>query len=123
VHLLLVVVSPTPLRIDYVVIPVARYGDFLTETQRQRSFMPRKFSGMTFSVSRYGFIQRYDSKITMYHYRGSCKTVDTSAHTSSFLVETWFGLDAADFRVACVHGFKIEVSELEEPNLPCVRFP
>lgn len=70
----------------------------------------------------YGFVERYSNQVTMYHYRGSCQTVSASGH-KSFLVETWFGLDAADFRVASVHGFTIELSEAKETNLPSIRFP
>jgi hypothetical protein len=41
----------------------------------------------------------------------------------SFVVETWFGLGAAEFLISSIHGFEVNLEDRGESSaLRCVRF-
>lgn len=70
----------------------------------------------------YGFVERSPEHAALFHFRGHSSTVALSRSGKSFIVQTWFGPGAADFRVASLHGFELSLRDAPH-GLPCVRFP
>jgi hypothetical protein len=71
----------------------------------------------------YGFVEKRNEEVALYHYRGGyCVCVSLPRDATHFGVETWFGLGAAQFRVASLHPFKLVLGEGGDDTTPCVRF-
>lgn len=71
----------------------------------------------------YGFVERRNEEISLYHFRGYSARAEVQPDIRTFVVETWFGLGAADFRVASLHPFNLVLDEASASTVPCVRFP
>jgi hypothetical protein len=82
-----------------------------------------KVPNATFPVwTPYGFVERRNEEIALYHYRGGyCDCVSIATDAREFAVETWFGLGAAQFRAASLHSFKLALGEKRDGR-SCVRF-
>lgn len=71
----------------------------------------------------YGIVMREDGKLQLYHCRGICDQASLPSSQEYFPVETWFGNEAADFRIASLHSFDIEMLTNWDAKVPCLRFP
>ena len=70
----------------------------------------------------YGFVIREQENVELYTLRGSTAQLTLPANTKSFVVETWFGLGPAEFRVASLHRFALALVP-DTNNDPLIRFP
>jgi len=73
----------------------------------------------------YGFVERQLEAISLYHYHvgGHSAKAQIASGAANFAIETWFGASAAEFRVARLHEFKIDLRQSLNPAFPSVRFP
>ena len=71
----------------------------------------------------YGFIERERDCIRLYQFRGHTAELETPPNTKSFVVETWFGIGPAEFRVASLHRFKLAIVQSADSSTRCLRFP
>jgi hypothetical protein len=73
----------------------------------------------------YGYVERMAQKIALFHYhaRGHSVSLQIPPDATTFSVETWFGPGPAEFRVACLHEFKLALCDKADPATPSVRFP
>ena len=68
----------------------------------------------------YGFVLREGGRIALFQVRGATAFSEIRPDAGAFVVETWFGPGAADFRVASLHAFDLALDA--ESSLPSVRF-
>jgi hypothetical protein len=67
----------------------------------------------------YGFVEIAEGIIRLFDYAGLTQTTKLDGQRR-FFVETWFGEGAADFRVASLHGFTLNI--VAQGGKPSVRF-
>ena len=70
----------------------------------------------------YGFIRVAASEVRLYSYRGLLERAEMHSGNPRFVVETWFGQGAAQFRIASLYSFKINIGKLVPKGVPRVRF-
>lgn len=106
------------------------YFQKLSITARQRKFGEPQVWHFAFRVpdatfpiwTPYGFVERRTDEIALYHIRGYTASIKTQFEVETFAVETWFGIAAAEFRVASLHPFTLALDQAVDATTPCVRF-
>ena len=71
--------------------------------------------------SPYGFVETDGERIRILSYRGELETVARSGRERAVAVETWLGPGSAEFRIASLHEFKLQVGA-DRRKQACVRF-
>jgi hypothetical protein len=106
------------------------YFQRLTVTAEHREFSEPQVWHFAFRVpgakrpvwTPYGFIQREGDRARLYQFRGQTAELQTPLGSTSFVVETWFGIGPAEFRVASLHPFELAVVRSADTSTRCLRF-
>lgn len=71
----------------------------------------------------YGFIERERERVRLYQFRGHMAELEIPLDSKSFVVETWFGIGPAEFRVASLHRSNLAIVHNVHTLTHCLRFP
>ena len=106
------------------------YGRILIESPRAHDFSDpqvwyfahRDTGVRNASWHPYGFVQRMGVELSLFNFSGLTDRAEMVAAPRRFCVETWFGEGAAQFRVASLHDYRLEIAVAANPGVPSVRF-
>lgn len=106
------------------------YGHILIESPRTCDFADPQIwhfayrdAGVRNAAWRpYGFVQRMRAELSLFNFSGLTDRADIGVATRRFCVETWFGEGAAQFRVASLHDYRLDVTVAANSGIPRVRF-
>jgi hypothetical protein len=74
------------------------------------------------SERHYGFVWKNGPELSVFAFNGLSRTVACPAERVPIAIETWFGLGAAEFRIASLHPFEAVGPQTAQSERPTVRF-